>query len=246
VGVSAVHGALTPDPAHERERLRQRLLQHALSGGGVSGLQGWARVPLRGRHTLAQGLAAYSGNAAATAERALRARFPTVAALLGESACALLARAHWRQHPPQRGDLAQWGATLPDAIAQDPQLASEPYLADVARLDEAVFQAAGAADAVPDPDSLLRCATLPPERLRLWAPPGAALLRSPHPVVSIWRAHHDPLDLDDPFAPVRQALAHGQGETAWVWRQGWAVRVTALDPAAAAFTEAALLHGHPL
>ena len=37
--------------------------------------------------------------------------------------------------PPLQGDVATWGVGLPDFIAAGQQLADEPYLADVARLE---------------------------------------------------------------------------------------------------------------
>ena len=94
-------------------------------------------------------LAAYRGNASAIAERALASAFPTVQQLLGDESFALLARALWHHAPPQRGDLACWGDALPGWIERDAQLADEPYLADVARVDWAVHTIEQAADVEP-------------------------------------------------------------------------------------------------
>jgi hypothetical protein len=44
---------------------------------------------------------------------------------------------------------------------------------------------------------------------------------------------------------VRAAFDAGRRENAWVWREGWAVRVEALNEPAAAFTRA-LLDGRTL
>ncbi len=229
-----------------REHLRQGLLRDALGRGDARGLAGWAR-PLA-RADVERGLAAYVANAGEHAERALGARYPTVRALLGDEAFGWLARRHWRVSPPTHGDLADWGDGLPAALADDAQLAELPYLAEVARLDDAVARAERAADAEVQPDTLLRLADTAPERLVLRAAPGLRLLDGRHAAVSIWRAHHDPVrrDRPDPFAEARAALAAGQAETALVWRQGWAVRVAAPDGAAARFIRGALLDACPL
>ncbi len=184
-----------------------------------------------------RGVAAYRANAGAAAERALALAYPTVQQLLGETAFAQLARALWQAEPPEQGDLACFGEVLPAFIVAAAQLASEPYLADSARLDWAVHQAARAADAPAQVAGLSLLATADPAALRVQCVPGTALLRSPWPVVQLWQAHRgEPAD----FTPVRQALAARQGEVAWVWRQGWAVRVCALSAEVVAFNESLL------
>ena len=194
----------------------------------------------RRRDTLPEtaGLRAYRANAAAAAERALAAACPTVRQLMGDDSFAALARALWHHAPPDRGDLAQWGADLPAFLAADRALAGEPYLADVARVDLALRSAESAADAALDPATLQRLAEHPPETLRLRLAPGAALVVSPHPVATIVNAHRSAAP--DRFAPVRAAFAAGQGEAAFVWRRGWRGDVAALDAAQAAFMRALL------
>ena len=222
----------------ERERERQQALLRTLwCDEAGAGLHDWLATP---PERFERGLQAYTANAGAAAERALGAAFPTVAPLLGEVSFAALARAFWQARPPLRGDLAQWGAELPAFIADSEQLADEPYLADVARLDWAVHQAESAADAPAEPQGLERLADTDPSALRLQLRSGSALLASAFPVVTIRDAHRriEP----DRFEPVRAALTAGRGEAAWVWRQGWRVAVQALAPADAAFN-AALLAG---
>lgn len=236
---------MTPDEL-QRERIRQRLLMEAIRSGGPEALQGWARAPARA--DLARGVAVYVANAGMHAELALAARYPTVQALIGEEGFAQLARALWRAEPPTRGDLGQWGAGLAAFMAGDPQLADEPFLPDVARLDNAVSRAGGAPDRSPDLSTLMRLGDTDPGRLVLRGAPGAAVIASPQPVVSIWQAHHDPvLRLrPDRFDPVRQAWAESRGETAWVWRREWAVHVAAIDAVTAAFNQLALVEAWPL
>lgn len=186
------------------------------------------------------GLAAYRGNAAATAARALAATFPTVAALVGDEGFALVARRLWRQAPPRRGDLAQWGDALPAFLAADAQLADTPYLADVARVDWAAHVAESAADATLDPGDIARLAEHDAGTLRLRLAPGATLVASPHPVAALWRAHHAPGDTGDRFAGARDALAAGCGETAFVCRPRWRADVAAVDVPTATFLRAVI------
>ncbi|WP_310461919.1 putative DNA-binding domain-containing protein [Sphaerotilus sp.] len=237
---------MTTTEAFEREQIRQRLLMQALRSGQAGALTGWTRTPARA--DLARGLAVYTANAAVNAERALGARYPTVQALLGEETFGPMARAFWRQWPPERGDLAQWGDPLPDFLAEAEQLAELPYLADMARLDAAVAQAEGAADVAPDLMTLMRLGDTAPDRLLLRPTAGLALLHSAHPVVSIWRAHHDPVQMaqPDPLADVRVALDGRRAETALVWRQGWRVQVAAVEAPTADFLRRALLQARPL
>lgn len=230
--------------AREAERQRHLLAllaraPDALSDPALAPLD-WARPLLHGAQD--RGVAAYRANRHAHAALALTIQLPTVAALLGPASLAALAGAYGEMHPPVHGDLAQFGQVLPAFIEASAQLASEPYLADVARLDQLVALAARAADASPDLASLALLAESEPALLRLRLAPGAAVLVSPHPVVAIWQAHHgEPAAEEadgDRFAEVRSAMAAGHGENAVVWRQGWAPRVAALALADAAFTAA--------
>jgi hypothetical protein len=220
--------------AHQREALRQQQLLRTLwRRGSEPSLAQWLR---ESGERAKQGLAAYRGNAAAIAERALAAAYPTVQQLVGGESFAQLAHAVWHRFPPQRGDLAQFGAALPAWIELDPQLASEPYLADVARIDWAVHTIEHAADVEQPPAGLALLGEVEPARLRLRLRPGLALLASRFPVVTIWQAHRR--DGDDRFAAVRAAFAAQAQETALIARHGWRADVEALDAPTAAFITA--------
>lgn len=238
--------AVTPEPASigdaamAREAQRQRLLVQAL-WQGTPGLANWLRdEPERA----VQGLAAYQRNGRALAERALRAALPTVAELVGDESFAALARAFWQGHPPTDGDIATHGAAMADFIETDQQLAAEPYLADVARLDWAVHRAESAADAEPGDPGLQHLAGDAAEACRLQLRPGTALLSSRWPVVAIWQAHRR--TGPDRFAGLPDALASGRAEHALVVRQGWRVQVLALPGEPAARFTAAVLAGQAL
>jgi hypothetical protein len=229
--------------ALQREKLRQQMLLRALwrDGSAAQAWQGWIRGLDAGADA---GLAAYRGNAAAVAARALAAAFPTVAALVGEESFAALARDFWRTHPPGRGDLGEWGDALPAFIARNAQLADEPYLADVAALDWRVHLATRAADAADAGLPLRSLAETDPARITLRLAPGAALVNSAWPIASIWLAHQRPADHPDRFADARVALAERRAETALVWRDAvsFAVQVALQDGADSSFTQALIDH----
>lgn len=189
-----------------------------------------------------KGLSAYRANAHAHAERALRDAYPVVALLIGEGAFHPLARALWHHHPPERGDLSEWGAALAAFIAAQSDLDGLPYLSDVARLEWALHLASRAAQATPDAASFAWLQREPPERLRLRLAPGTAIVRSPWPVLSLLDAH---LHGEPDFATVARRLSDGVAESVRVWRQGATLRLTPVDDTLARF-EAALLGGHTL
>ena len=226
----------------EREAERQQLLLRTLwRDAPATALQGWLREPRDGAGNA--GLAAYRANAGAIAERALAGAFPTVAALVGDDSFTGLARDFWHQHPPARGDLGEWGAALPAFIAANAALASEPYLADSAHLDWLVHQASRAADGPDAAAALGALAEHAPEELQLVLRAGCAVLASDYPVAAIWQAHRQ--SGDDRFAAVREAFAAARADTAFVWRDGFAVHAEALEAPAGAFT-AAVLRGESL
>ena len=223
-------------PGHRREALRQRLLLRALQrDAAAAAVEGWLRgTPARRR----RGLQAYRANAAALAGRALAAAYPTVAELVGAETFALMARRHWQRQPPADGDIALWGAALPDAIAADPQLAAEAYLADVARLDWALHRAASAADDDAPPAGLLLLGRRPPSTLGLRLRAGWSVCWSAHPLHAIWAAHQH--HGDDRFAAVREAFAEGRAEAVRVRRHGLRARAERIEPAVARFEQALL------
>ena len=223
----------------DREAMRQQMLLRALwrDRGAPLALRGWLRGSTD--DALDRSLAAYRANAGAGAERALATAFPTIAALVGAQAFAALARDFWQHRPPLRGDLGEWGEALPEFIADKEGLATEPYLADSARLDWAVHRALRAADVVQSSLPLERLADTDPAALRLVLAPGCALVASRWPVASIWQAHQR-ADDGQRFDAVRAAFAAHHGETAFVVREGFAARVHALNAADAAFVRALL------
>jgi hypothetical protein len=220
--------------AAQRELVRQQQLLRTLwRRGHDASLALWLR---ESGARVEQGISAYRGNATAIAERALAAAFPTVQQLLGEESFVQLARVFWHRRPPLSGDLARYGDQLAEWIAEDAQLASEPYLADVARVDWAVHVIEQAADVSAAPAGLSLLAELDPSHLVLRLRPALTLVASRWPVVTIWQAHRR--SDADRFAPVRQAFASGLAETALVSRDGWRATVSRIDDATRLFMSA--------
>jgi Putative DNA-binding domain len=188
-----------------------------------------------------RGIEVYRANAAASAERSLSGTFPVLAQLIGRESFEPLARHFWQQHPPQRGDLAQWGTALPEFLAAAAQLADEPFLADVARVEWALHTAATAQDAVLEAASFALLATGDaPHTLALSA--GCVLLHSAYPVATLVNAH---LSGVPSLEVAAQQLASGKREIALVWRHGLKPRVRSLDAGEAALVHG-LLHSAPL
>ena len=173
-----------------------------------------------------RGLQVYQANRAVLAERTLASTYPVIAQLIGLESFEGLARHFWQQHPPERGDMGQWGAHLCDFLGAAPQLAGEPFLSDVARVEWALHCAASAKDMALDAASFALLAKLdsadntPPVTLLL--SPGVYLLASAYPVVSIVHAH---LTGERTLADSADLLRRDIGEHALVWRQGFKARV---------------------
>ena len=215
------------------EALRQRELLAALDQGAVA------------LHTLresgaraARGLEAYRANAESVAERALAASFATVQAMVGDEDFRHLVAEFRRAHPPERGDLGEWGGAFPAWLAAHDGLAAWPWLADGARLDLALHRNERTADAAFDADSLGLLESTDPAELRLVLMPGSALLHSAWPIAAIHHAHQlDGDAAEAAFADVREALAAQRGEQVLVARRGWRAVVHPLDAATAAWTQ---------
>ena len=188
----------------------------------------------------ARRLAVYRNNVAVSLAQALAARFPVIQRLVGPAFFAPLARAYLAQDPPRSPVLAEWGAGFAAFLAGFPPLAAWPYMADVARIEEARGRAFHAADAAPLAPAALSPAALEgadPGRLRLALHPSVTLLRLDHPAVAIWAANQPGATP----APLPQGP-----QIALILRDpAFDVPVEAIEPADAALIEA-LQQGAPL
>jgi hypothetical protein len=152
-----------------------------------------------GRLAPRQRLSIYRHNLFDSLGAALAAVYPTVVRLVGEDFFRFAAHAYIRAHPSRSGNLHDFGAHLPEFLAQFEPARGLVYLADSARLDWAWHQvfhttALPAANAA---TVLGRIAALPDETrlsLRLGWQPAALLLASPYPVLRIWQANQPGTD----------------------------------------------------
>ncbi len=179
----------------------------------------------------------YRNNVIVGLVEALMATYPTVLALVGEEFFRAAGAIHVRAEPPMSPVLLEYGGGFSAFMEGFEPARVVPYLGDVARLDWARVRAYHAADAPPlDPATLARIA---PERLgdvRLLPHPAMHLVRSTHPVVSIWERHQGEPD-DGPLPD--------HGEDVLVTRSDLDVELRRLPPGGAAFV-AALAEGRTL
>ena len=131
--------------------------------------------------------AVYRNNVVVGLVAALRCQFPATEKIVGEDFFAAMARVFVVTEPPRSPVLVRYGDGFPDFIATFAPAADLPYLADVARLEVARTRAYHAVDATPlDPS---RWEGLDPTTLygaRIALHPSMQILRSSHPVVTIW------------------------------------------------------------
>lgn len=184
--------------------------------------------------------AVYRNNVMVSLIDALADSFPVVAQLVGEDFFRAMAREYVRRHLPRSPVLAHYGDGFADFIAGFEPAASVPYLADVARLEYAYVQVFHGADTPAlAPEALATCLNSPDQlpALRLRLRPGVQLVRSRHPIVSIWAAHHGQGELG--------TIDLDRAEAAFVVRPALSVEVIPLVDGAADFVTD-LVAGLPL
>lgn len=173
-----------------------------------------------GRLSPRQRLDIYRHNLFDSLGSALAAVYPTVAQLVGEGFFRFAAHEYIQAHPSRSGNLHDFGARLPEFLAQFEPAQGLPYLPDSARLDWAwheVFHT----NALPGADAaelLGRIAALPDEdrvQAGLQWQPAAQILVSPFPVLRIWQANQpgtdeDSVDLDAGGESVLVASRRGE------------------------------------
>lgn len=159
----------------------------------------------------------HRNNVVAGLVKALATTFPAVRRLVGDAFFDVMAAKFVRARPPHSPVLLVWGAEFPDWLAAFPPAERVPYLADVARLEWSWVEAFNAEDAEPTPAARLHARPADGlEGLRLVPHPSLRLVRSPHPIVSLWA---------DVTGRRPGAVDLAVAETALVVRPGGEVRV---------------------
>jgi hypothetical protein len=162
--------------------------------------------------------AVYRNNVVHSLVAVLADSFPVVRQLVGDEFFGAMARLYLVEHPPASALMHRYGAGLPAWIADFEPATALPYLADIARLEWSRLCAFHAADAEPVEIQALIALMQAPERLAsapLALHPSLAVVRSAHPVVSLWSAHQQ----DDATRDAQlSGLRMGSAEAALVFR----------------------------
>ena len=172
--------------------------------------------------------AVYRNNVVVGLVNALRSRFPVVEKIVGEEFFAGMARVFVLERPPRTPLLATYGDEFAPFIAAFGPARELVYLADVARLEAARTRAYHAADAMPL--GVAEFAALDVSAcggMRINLHPSVEVVRSPHPIVTIWAMNSGEREL----APIE----NWHGEDALVARPYLDVNVDLLPPGGAAF-----------
>jgi hypothetical protein len=175
----------------------------------------------------------YRNNVAVGLIGALEARYPVARRIASADVFRALAREFTHARKPQSPVMIAYGGDFPDFLAQGGAQLDLPYLADVARLENAWVEAYHAQDraaaTIGDLAGLSHEA-LPGARVELH--PAARLLRFATPAASIWAAHQGGAEPGP--------LERSPGEDALVTRPEADVSVTVLP--AGGYEFAARLH----
>lgn len=182
---------------------------------------------------VARGVQAYRLNSQVLADKVLAQTFPRLRAGLGEDSFAAMAASFWRQHPPARGDLGEWGQVLPEFLAER---GVEAWWVDLARLEWAAHGLERARDDVFDAASLRLLSAAPPADFTLCLRAGSHVL-SVH--AGAWQRWQAPLWSDPSEEDEADQLS------IWLWRPQWKAELMQLPAAEAAFMSA-LLQGRSL
>src|SRR5271156_5443446 len=176
----------------------------------------------------ARRFAVYRNNVAMSLGKALKSRFPVVEKIVADEFFAAMARVFVMAQPPRSPLLITYGDGFPAFIAAFEPARELPYLADVARLEAARTRAYHAVDAAPiDTSRLTALDGAVVESIRIDMHPSAEIVRSPHPIVTIWAMNSGEQEL----APIE----NWRGEDALVVRPHLDVEIHLLPPGGAAF-----------
>lgn len=170
----------------------------------------------------------YRNNVSASLRAALASRFPATQAIVGEDFFQAMAQDYIDAHPPRSPLLLNYGDDFSDFVERFAPAKELAYLPDVIRLEVARSHAYHAADQAPlEPGCL---AAIAPENLpdlRFAPHPSLGIIRSIHPILTIWAMNVGEADL--------HPIANWQGEDALVLRPQMMVHVHRLPPGGAGF-----------
>lgn len=175
--------------------------------------------------------AVHRNNMVAGLVKALVTRFPATVKIVGAEFFDAMARAFVLAHPPRSPQLARYGDGFPDFIDAFAPAREVAYVADVARIEAARTRAYHAADAAPvGADSFAALASEVLGGIRVQLHPSVEIIRSPHPIVTIWAMNSG--------GPALAPIENWCGEDALVARPYLEVNVHVLPPGGAEFLHA--------
>jgi hypothetical protein len=175
--------------------------------------------------------AVYRNNVVSGLTRALQTKFPITTKLVGEFFFAAMAGVYIDQHPPKLPILMGYGDNFPLFIEEFRPAMAVPYLADIAGLEAARSAAYHAADQIPlDPATLAKTDAGRLPNLGFVFHPSTSIVRSVHPIVTIWAMNTDEV----PLGPIEKWV----GEDALIVRPHLMVLVQRLPAGGAAFLNA--------
>lgn len=173
----------------------------------------------------------YRNNVASGLAGALASRFPAARRIVGEDFFAAMAGEFIRLFPPRSPLLMSYGDGFADFVESFEPARELAYLPDVIRLEAARGHAYHAADAAPlDAGELSRAAPEQLAHLVFLPHPSLSILRSAHPIVTIWAMNSGEMDL----APIEPWAS----EDALIVRPHMLVEIHRLPPGGAIFLQA--------
>ena len=134
----------------------------------------------------------YRNNVVVSLSDAMEAAFPVVRMLVGEEFFRAMVGLAVRAHPPRTPLMAEFGADFPAFLEGFPPVAHLPYLADIARIENARRRAYHAADV--SGLGAEDVAGWPPEdfaQAKFALVPCVEVIKSAYPIAAIW-TKHDP------------------------------------------------------
>jgi hypothetical protein len=170
----------------------------------------------------------YRNNVVVSLTEALATRFPVCLALVGDEFFRAMTRLYIEMSPPRSPLLMTYGDDLAEFIDAFPPARGVPYLGDIARLEAARTRAYHAADAVSmGVDELAALGSRGWANARVVLHPSIEVISSAYPIVTIWEAHHDPIE--------RGLIDGALSEDALVARPNLTVEIYRLAPGGAVF-----------
>src|SRR3954452_20769616 len=170
----------------------------------------------------------YRNNVIVSLTEALATRFPVCLTLVGDEFFRAMTRVYMEMSLPRSPLLMTYGDDFAEFIEGFPPARSVPYLGDIARLEAARTRAYHAADATSmSVDELAALGSRGWANARVVLHPSIEVISSAYPIVTIWEAHHDPID--------RGLIDGALSEDALVARPNLAVEIYRLAPGGAVF-----------